>query len=148
MESFEKPRDGDVIIIEPLNSIVFDGRTISGKRVNCRLFGGFCDCGGVMYQKAQFKNGKYGILVSECEKCWKNKALVFSDDGKVKSKLDVRVVDRSTISDFIRSVLSSSEFQALLSKASGKTYSYTTFSRAKKKLENMGIDIDKILGLF
>ncbi len=148
MESFEKPRDGDVIIIEPLNSIVFDGRTISGKRVNCRLFGGFCDCGGVMYQKAQFKNGKYGILVSECEKCWKNKALVFSDDGKVKSKLDVRVVDRSTISDFIRSVLSSSEFQALLSKVSGETYSYTTFSRAKKKLENMGIDIDKILGLF
>ncbi len=148
MESFEKPRDGDVIIIEPLNSIVFDGKTISGKRVNCRLFGGFCDCGGVMYQKAQFKNGKYGILVSECEKCWKNKALVFSDDGKVKSKLDVRVVDRSTISDFIRSVLSSSEFQALLSKVSGETYSYTTFSRAKKKLENMGIDIDKILGLF
>lgn len=138
----------EVVVIEPLNSLVFEGKAIPGKRVNSKLFGGFCECGGIMYQKAKFKKDKFGILVSECEKCWRNQALVLSVDGELVSKVDVKVIDRSSISDFIRNILSSSEYKALISKASGGKYSYPVFSKAKRKLESMGINVNDLLGFF
>ncbi len=137
------------VFIEPLNSIIIGDKALTGERVEDGIFGGFCNCGGVMYQRARFKNGNTGIVLSECEKCWKNQAIVISlDEGKVEKKLEVEVVNRGKVQEFLKSLLSESEYESLKSKMMGKEYSYASFSKAKKKLEKLGIDVNELASLF
>ncbi len=138
----------EIIFIEPLNSLIFDGKALKGVRVKDKIFGGFCECGGTMYQKIRFLNSELGILVSECESCWKNDALILSmSEGRVIDRGNLKLVDRSNIIDFLKEILSESELNSIIMRASGESYSHSSFSRAKKKLEKMNLSVDDILTL-
>ncbi|MCS7121938.1 MAG: hypothetical protein NZ895_05005 [Archaeoglobaceae archaeon] len=49
------------------------------EEVKENLFGGFCNCGSVMRQRFWAKSDELEILIFECEKCWKNEALIFKN---------------------------------------------------------------------
>ncbi len=133
------------VYIEPMNTLILDGEALEGRRVNNELFGGFCECGGVMLQKAVFQSGKKNVILSECERCWKNRAMIL-ENGEVDVK-DVRVVNRGKMSEFLKEILSDSELEAIRNKAKGREYSYTSFSKAKKKLEKLGLDVGEVMKL-
>ncbi len=138
----------ELVFLEPLESIIFDGRVIKGIKVKEKTFGGFCECGGVMYQKMRFIDSKTGILVSECDKCWKNDALIISMlDGRVMDRADLKLVDRSNFPEFLKKILSESEFKAVIAKAYGKEYNPSSYSKAKRKLEEMNLEISTILSI-
>ena len=133
------------VYIEPMNTLILDGKAIEGERVNGEMFGGFCDCGGVMLQKAVFRGNERNVILSECERCWKNRAMVFEDENV--SVRDVEVINRGRIREFLGEFLSESELEAVKDKARGRDYSYASFSKAKKKIENMGLDISELMRL-
>ncbi|RLI88956.1 MAG: hypothetical protein DRO98_02050 [Archaeoglobales archaeon] len=136
-----------MILIEPLTKMLVNGNTIEGEKVKKKLFGGFCTCGGIMYQKSWFRHGNSFLMVSECEKCWRNEVMVFNGN-KVISRNEVKVVDRTQIKHFLRDILSSSEYEALMARTRQEDYNYSAFSRAKKKLEDMGLSVEEVLTFF
>ncbi len=129
--------------IEPLKTLIYNGKAIKG--LNSEGFGGFCKCNGIMIQKTWHETNSLKILVSECENCWRTEILVFSGNDLIERK-EIRVINRSEIKNFLAERLSDSEFEAILAKAKGLDYNYSSFSRAKKKLEIMGFDVSEIIG--
>ncbi len=101
-------------------------------------FGGFCECGGKMNQLGWIGNW---IMISECESCWKVEAFVF-ENFKFVRRFELRVID---LKDFLKELLSESELDSIFKKANGLSYSYSSFSRAKRKLEEMNVNLDEIL---
>ena len=79
-----------IVILDPLYRAIVDGRMVEGERVKSKQFGGFCRCGGVMHQKLWLNLDGKRVLVSECEKCWRNEATLF--EGKeVVGRVEVTV---------------------------------------------------------
>ncbi len=134
-----------MIYVEPINRLIRDKKAVKGEKVNQKYFGGFCECGGIMYQKSWFHYDSHSILISECEKCWKNEFMNFNGRTKTGSKGKIQVIERSDFREFIRDLLSTSEFEAVLSKSRGESYNASALSRAKKKLEEMDLPFDEVL---
>ncbi len=135
-----------MLVIEPLKKVVIDNKAYDVKVQNGKLFGGFCNCGGILKQKfwISVDSGSKKILISECDDCWKNVAMVFNST-KFVEKRDVRVLTRKDMKDFLSEVLSPSEYEAVISKARGDRYNPSAMSRAKKKLSEMNLDVNEIL---
>ena len=132
-----------LIYIEPLAKVFVNNKVYNGEKVKGKLFGGFCECGGLMVQKAWINVDGYNYLISECEKCWKNEVMEFNNLSLIKRN-SVKVVDRANIKEFLKEHLSETEIEAMKDKVSGKDYNYNAFSRAKKKLEELGLDYKEI----
>ncbi|WP_457591426.1 hypothetical protein [Geoglobus sp.] len=128
--------------LEPLKILIYDDRAIPGE--NGSGFGGFCSCGGEMSQKTWHRYGDLRILVSECENCWNTEALVFRGTEFVE-RSEVKVFKRNELTEFLSEVLSEAELEAVMEKRRNGNYSYAAYSRAKKKLEGLGLDIDSII---
>ncbi len=128
--------------IESLKTLIYNGKAIKG--IESRGFGGFCKCDGIMVQKTWHESDSLQILVAECENCWRTEILVFSG-SKLVDRREVRVITRNEIRGFLSERLSVSELEAILDKAKGDDYNYGSFSRAKKKLESIGLDVNEII---
>jgi len=124
-------------IINPLQKIFFEGKVYEIEPVN-GLFGGFCDCGGVMTQKGWVGNW---LMIPECESCWKLEAFLY-ENYRFVERFEIPLVD---LEDFLREILTPLEFEAIVQKVNGQSYNYTTFSRAKKKMEEMNLVLDEII---
>lgn len=131
-------------LIEHLTKVQVDGSFVQGEKVNNNFFGGFCSCGGIMYQKLWFKTNGSSMVISECEKCWRNEAMEFNGK-KFISREEVEVVDRVDFKNLLKDYLSNSEYSALDSKWNNEEYNYGAFSRAKKKLEEMGLNLEDVI---
>ena len=132
-----------ITLLEPFSILIIDGNALKVERVDGNVFGGFCRCGGIMVQKAWIEER---ILISECEKCWRVEALIFNG-RKLVDRLEVKVIYRQNIDEFLRDLLSPAELEAIYRKARNSTYNYNAFSRAKRKLEELKIDVNEIIGL-
>ncbi|MEM1578170.1 MAG: hypothetical protein QXN34_03190 [Archaeoglobaceae archaeon] len=130
--------------IEPIKRVVLDDIAYNGETVNGKIFGGFCDCGGSMFQKVWLKIENLRILISECEKCWKNSAYFFNSTKFVK-KEEAKVIEKSNFIEYLKNYLSDLEIQAMLEKAKGKPYKPADLSRAKKKLTEMNFSFEDVL---
>jgi len=128
--------------IEPLKILIYNNRAIKG--TDAEGFGGFCECNGTLIQKTWHEANSVKILIAECEKCWETEALVFSG-SKLIERRKVKTIKRKDIREFLSEKLSESELEAILNKAKGFDYNYSSFSRARKKLEKIGIDVGEIL---
>ncbi|AKG91288.1 hypothetical protein GAH_01418 [Geoglobus ahangari] len=128
--------------LEPIKVLVYNDRAIPGEESSG--FGGFCSCGGEMSQRTWHRLEDLRILVSECESCWNTEALVFRETELVE-RVPVRVFKRNELRDFLSEVLSPAEFEAVMEKRRNGNYNYTAYSRAKKKLESLGLDVEKII---
>jgi len=135
-----------MIFIEPLNRLIKDNKAFKGEKVREEYFGGFCECGGIMFQKSWFSDDGARFLISECEKCWKNELISFNGNQLAGEKEEVQVIDRVELREFLREYLSPSEYEALVSKGRGESYNSSALSRAKRRLEDIGITIEEILG--
>ena len=131
-----------IAYIEPLKLLIYDEKAISGTPSSG--FGGFCECGGVMSQKTWHQNGNLKILVSECENCWKIEAVVFRGID-VLDRQEVRSFKRNDLKEFLSSVLSNTELEAVMDRMRGLRYNYNAYNRAKKRLEEMGLDLDRLV---
>ena len=132
-----------MILLEPFSVLLIDGNALKVERVDGNVFGGFCKCGGIMVQKAWIGEK---ILLSECEKCWRVEAFIFNG-RKLMGREEVKVIYRQNIDEFLRDILSPAELDAIYKKAKNTTYNYNAFSRAKRKLEELSIDVNEIIGL-
>lgn len=132
-----------LIYIEPLTKVFIDGKMYDGTKIRDKLFGGFCECGGLMHQKIWVNANGRNFLISECEKCWKNEVMEFNNLSLVNRSI-VKVIDRGNIRDFIKEFLTDTEIEAIKNKVMGKDYNYNAFSRAKKKLEEIGLEYKDI----
>jgi hypothetical protein len=135
-----------IILIEPIRKVIIEDRAFDCKPVSENYFGGFCDCGGLMIQKFWVENENKSILISECERCWNNEAMIF-DSKTFRGKEKVTVYDRFRIKDYLSEVLSFGELEAIVNKVRGKSYKPSSLSRAKKKLESLDLDFNEILQL-
>jgi hypothetical protein len=96
-----------------------------------------------MFQKAWVNVDGHNIVISECEKCWKNEAMEFNNLNLI-SRSAVKVVERANIYEFLKGFLTDNELESIRDKVRGKEYNYSAFSRAKKKLEEVGLDYREI----
>ncbi len=133
-------------LIEPLRKVILDGVAYSGVEVQDELFGGFCDCGGIMFQKLWIENETRKILISECEKCWKNEATIFNS-LRFEGKQDVEVLGRHEFKKFLSEVLDESELEALINRAKNREYHPMKYSSAKKKISKMKLEVEEVLEL-
>lgn len=133
-------------LVEPLKKVILEDTAYAGEEVEEKFFGGFCECGGLMLQKLWVQSGNKRILISECEKCWKNKAIVFSS-FKFEEKRDVDVLNRHEFAEYLKNFLTDSEFEALLNKAKGREFQSIAYSNAKKKLLDMNFTIEEVLDI-
>ncbi|HDN73598.1 MAG TPA: hypothetical protein ENG16_01065 [Archaeoglobus sp.] len=135
-----------MLVLEPLKKAIVNHRAVNLEEITAKKFGGFCSCGGVMFQKSWVRNENREILISECERCWKIEALVFNSRRFVR-KEDVIIIKGDDFVNFLRDFLSESEFEAVIGKAKGNKYKPTALSRAKKRLSNLNLNIDEVLTL-
>lgn len=133
-------------LIEPIKKAIIDNLAYDTEEVNGKIFGGFCDCGGSMLQKFWLKLEGMRILISECEKCWKNHAYVFNSTKFIK-KEDVRLIAKGEILDYLKSFLTDLEVEAIIGKAQNRLYKPQDFARAKKKLSDMNLPFEAIANL-
>lgn len=129
--------------VEPLKLLICDNEASKGVKAE-RIFGGFCECGGIMFQKSWHLINGRKLLVSECDKCWKVKAYAFSGLDLVDT-FEVKTYTRANLLDLLRELLSEAEFNAVVEKFNGGNYNYSALSRAKKKLENLGVDFEELI---
>ncbi len=132
-----------IYYIDPLSVVVLNNRALKAEKINGNVFGGFCRCGGIMLQKAWVDES---ILISECEQCWRTEAFTFNG-RRFLNRTEVRAIYRHNFEKFLEEVLSPSELEAVVNKAKGLQYSYNAYSRAKKKLGDMNIDINDVLSV-
>lgn len=131
-------------LIEPLKKVVLDDTVMSGEEVKEELFGGFCTCGGWMFQKIWIESETKKILISECEKCWKNEAIIFNS-LKFETKQEVKVIGKHEFVEFLKEILSNSEIEAIINKARNREFHSIAYSNAKKKLLNMNFKMEEVL---
>ncbi len=136
-----------VTLIEPLIKLIIENKIYDGKKANKKYFGGFCKCGGIMYQKFWFETKYLSMLVSECEKCWRHELLSFNGTELAWRK-DVKVINKSNFVNFLKDKLNDSELKALIASISGTEYNNEHFNSAKKKLENINLSIEEVKALF
>jgi len=130
-----------IFFIDPFSVVLMEGKAFKAERVDGTIFGGFCKCGGIMFQKAWVD---VILMISECERCWKVEAFRFNG-RKLIGRCDVIVIYRQNLVEFLRDMLSPAEFEAIQNKARNLSYNYSAFSRAKKKIEELKLNLDEIL---
>jgi len=130
-----------IYYLDPFSIVLVNGKAFKAEKVNGSVFGGFCRCGGIMLQRAWVGDR---LMISECEKCWRVEAFLFNG-RKLVERRDVEVFYRQNIGDFLKTVLSKSEFEALLMKARNRKFNERDFIRAKRKLEEIKIDVGEVL---
>ncbi len=130
-----------IFFIDPFSVVILENKAVKAEKVDGNIFGGFCKCGGMMFQKAWVDDT---LMISECERCWKVEAFRFNGK-KLVDRSEVKVIYRQNIVDFLKEILSPSEFEAVQNKAKNVQYNYNAFSRAKKKLEELKLNVDEIL---
>ncbi|MEM3927746.1 MAG: hypothetical protein QXT07_02240 [Archaeoglobaceae archaeon] len=135
-----------IYLLEPLKKVVIEDLSYSGEEVSNKRFGGFCGCGGKMFQKLWVKLENTRIMISECEKCWKNSAYFFNLT-KFLGREEVHVVEKNAVKEFLKNYLSDLELNALIAKAKDKVYKPADFSRAKKKLSEMNFSLEEVLAI-
>ncbi|MFN3383724.1 MAG: hypothetical protein ACK401_02365 [Archaeoglobaceae archaeon] len=135
-----------IYLLEPLKKVVIEDLTYSGEEIHQKRFGGFCDCGGKMFQKLWVKIENTRIMISECEKCWNHSAYFFNS-SKFLRKENVHVIEKNAIADFLKNYLTDLEIEALIARARDKVYKPADLSRAKKKLSDMNISLEEILAI-
>jgi len=133
------------VYIEPANILIYEEQASSGKKAK-GWFGGFCECGGTLIQRTWHNINGRDILISECDRCWRFKLIAFVE-YEVYEISDVVSFNRNNLREFFKSFLSEAEYEAVMTKIEGKNYNYSAFSRAKKRFEEMGLDIDSFLKL-
>jgi hypothetical protein len=131
-------------LLEPIKKVMIEDVAHSYEEVKEKTFGGFCECGAAMFQKLWLSIENLKILISECEKCWKNSAYLFNST-KFLRKEDVIVVEKSGILEYLKNYLSDLEIEAIIGKARSKPYKPSDLSRAKKKLDEMRIPLEGLL---
>jgi len=131
-------------LIEPLKKLIIDGLAVSGEEVEDQLFGGFCDCGSLMYQRFWFTKESEKILVSECDRCWKYKAMIFNSHSFV-SHQSVDVIGKHDFIEFLQKTIGNREFEALLRKSKNEEFDPLHYSKAKKMLASMNLDVEEVL---
>ncbi len=135
-----------IYLIESLKKVLVGSRFLDGDIVKDRRFGGFCNCGGIMFQKIWVAIGDCEILISECEKCWKNQAYIFNSKRFIR-KEDVNVITRDKFKEYLQSFLELNEFTSLINALNGYEYDLKAFESAKNKLEALNLKIDEISDL-
>lgn len=130
-----------IYVIEPIGRAIIDNLAHSLEGVREKLFGGFCECSGWMFQKFWLNLEEMKILISECEKCWKNYAYYFNSTKFIKRD-EVRLVTKSEIVDYLKSILTELEVEALIKRAQNKPYKPQDLARAKKKLLEMNLPFE------
>jgi len=133
-----------IYLIEPLRKAVIDGVAYSVEEVNEDLFGGFCNCGGKMFQKFWLNLETTRILFSECEKCWKNHAYIFNSTKFLK-KEEVNLVEKGGLLEYLKTFLTDLELEALVSRAQNRVYKPQDLARAKKKLSEINLPFEELL---
>lgn len=132
-----------IFFIDPFSVVLIEGRAFKAEKVDGNIFGGFCKCGGIMLQKAWVDDT---LMISECERCWKVEAFRFNGK-KLIERCDVIVISRQNLLEFLREILTPAELEAIQNKARNLSYNYNAFSRAKKKIEELKLNLDEILGI-
>jgi hypothetical protein len=133
-----------LLLVEPLKKVIIDNRAYSGEQQNGNYFGGFCTCGGIMRQRIWVETDSSSILISECDDCWKNIALIFNSK-KFAGKKEVKTLGKREFGEFLKEILSPSEVESILNKARGERYNPSSLSRAKKKLARMNLGLEEVL---
>ncbi|MCX8172237.1 MAG: hypothetical protein N3D09_01305 [Archaeoglobaceae archaeon] len=131
-------------LIESLRKAVIDNIAYDVNDVHEKLFGGFCDCGGMMFQKFWLKLENTNILISECEKCWKNHAYVFNS-MKFMRREEVKVVEKGELVEYLRNFLTDLELEAVVGRAQNKLYKPQDLARAKKKLFEINLPFETLV---
>ncbi len=122
-------------LLNPIQK-VFLGRAYSLEKHDG--FGGFCKCGGIMRQKGWVDEW---LMVVECENCWRIEAFVY-ENRRFVERFELEVV---SLRDFLNEVLTGDEMEALLNKANGKICSLDSFEKAKRKLDDLGFELEEVL---
>lgn len=133
-------------LIEPIRRAVIDSVAYNLNEVNEKIFGGFCECGGSMLQKFWLNLEGMRVLISECEKCWKNQAYIFNSTRFIK-KEDVKIISKSDVVDYLKNFLTDLELEAVIGKAKNKVYKPQDFARAKKKLSEINLPFELVENL-
>ncbi|MCS7130838.1 MAG: hypothetical protein NZ872_05410 [Archaeoglobaceae archaeon] len=133
-------------LIEQIKRVVIDNIAYSVEDIKERIFGGFCDCGGSMLQKFWLNLEEMRILISECEKCWKNHAYVFNSTKFIK-KEDVKLIAKGEILEYLKNFLTDLEIEAMIGKAQNRVYKPQDLARAKKKLLEMNLPFESLTDL-
>ncbi|MDI9645247.1 MAG: hypothetical protein QFX40_00960 [Archaeoglobales archaeon] len=131
-------------LIEPLRKFLLEGAALDCEEVDQNLFGGFCSCGGTLRQRFWIRRDNLEIMISECERCWSYEMAVFENKKFVERK-KVEVIKKKEVRDLLKDLLSPAEFEALIGKVEGRNYNPSLFSRAKKRLSDLNLDISKII---
>jgi len=126
-------------LIVPIQKLFFNDRVFDLKKVDGNVFGGFCHCGGEMYQKAWVEDW---MMISECERCWRVEGFLFENKRFVE-RFEIEVVE--DVKDFLSEVLTPAELEAIVNKAKNANYNYNAFSRAKKRLEVMNLNVEDVI---
>jgi len=92
-----------------------------------------------MYQKAWVD---YWLMISECERCWRVEGFLFENKRFVE-RFEIEVVE--DLRDFLSEVLTPAELEAVINKAKNANYNYNAFSRAKKRLEVMNLNVEDVI---
>ncbi|MCS7144350.1 MAG: hypothetical protein NZ879_04945 [Archaeoglobaceae archaeon] len=135
-----------IYLIEQIRKVVIDNMAYSVDDVSEKVFGGFCDCGGSMFQKFWLRLEGMSILISECEKCWKNHAYIFNSTKFIK-KEDVKLIAKNEIVDYLKSFLTDLEVEAIIGKAQDRVYKPQDLVRAKRKLSDMNLPFEGLVNL-
>ncbi|MEM0214577.1 MAG: hypothetical protein QXU31_03380 [Archaeoglobaceae archaeon] len=133
-------------LIEPIKRAVVDNMAYSLSEVNEKIFGGFCDCGGSMLQKFWLVLEGTRVLISECEKCWKNQAYIFNSTKFIK-KEDVKIIAKNEVLDYLKNFLTDLELEAIVGKAKNRVYKPQDLARAKKKLSEINLPFELVENL-
>ncbi len=118
--------------------IVADDRLLKGTKAG--FFGGFCSCGGEYKATSFFRDRNHIYVLRECE-CGSMNVLVFDPGSDRVYEHDTRKLDKKDFLKALSHVFTDSELKALISKLKGDKYSYSAFSRARKKLEDAGFSL-------
>ncbi len=135
-----------IFLLESLKKVVIEDLSYSGEEVTQKRFGGFCECGGKMFQKLWVNVENTRIMISECEKCWNHSAYFFNST-KFLRKENVHVIEKNAIVEFLKNYLTDLEIEALIAKARDKVYKPVDLSRAKRKLNDMKISLEEVLAI-
>ncbi len=118
--------------------MVVGNRIIRG--IKSEFFGGFCSCGGEYKTISSFRDKNHLYVLRKCD-CGALDILDYDPGSDTIHTKKVHQADKTNILDVLSRIFTDSELNALLSKLKGERYSYSAFSRAKKRIENAGLSL-------
>ena len=131
-------------LITSSNILITGDQIVRGK--NAKFFGGFCECGSEYEIVLIFNCPDSTYLLRRCN-CGTVDSLEYRQNGKIL-KREVVLLSGLKAIQALKKIFTQSEFEALLSKFRGERYSYSAFSRAKKRLESFGLSLSDLEPVF